>query len=87
VDSSDLRWKPALSYSKNDNEVVTIVSYKSKIHFFPFAVQKRERTSAGCVRYNRREDEGQTQRRGEKHFNVERKVGRGGLSLKSVTGI
>jgi len=69
----------------------SLLSYKGKAHFFPFAVQKRERTSAGCGRYNRREDEGQTQWRSEKNFNVERKVGRGGmggekLSLRVLLG-
>jgi len=88
VVSSGLRWKPAFSSSKNGNEFITLVSYKSKVHFFPFAVQKRERLSAGCVRYDRREDEGQTQRRSKKHFNVERKVGRGRekLSLRVLPG-
>jgi hypothetical protein len=90
VDSSGLRKKLAVSYSKNGNELVTLVSHKSKVHFFPFAVQKRERTDAGYVRFNRREDEGQTQRRSEKHYNVERKMGSGaewggGGGRKTVT--
>jgi hypothetical protein len=37
------------------------------------------------VRYNRGEGEGQTERRNEKNFNVERKVGRGGEGRKTVT--
>jgi hypothetical protein len=46
VDSSALQWKPAVSSSKNGSALVTVVSYKSKVHFFPFAVQKREREEA-----------------------------------------
>ena len=55
----------------------SIISYRSEVNFIPFAFQKREGTRTGCGRNNRRDDEGQTKRRSEKHFNAARRVGRG----------
>jgi hypothetical protein len=85
VDSSGLQWKAAVSYSKNGNALVTVVSCKSKVRFFPFAVQKRERTGADCEIYI--EERTKDKHNGEVR-NLKRKVGRGRKTVtQSVTGI